>query len=350
MISVEHTPGLPQILLSSEVFQMAEYNYTKPSELLDHDYACSPHEESSIITIHKGSEDEDKDYGQKMVKNTKLSRKRKIEESSIITILKGSEDKENGQEMVKNAKLSKKRKMEAPKNSQENEIVPDIKKPKLKTSLLKNPRLTIGSICTLAFKYFPSGVGTADDIYQFFGFIFPYYKNDPKGNWKNSVRHHLTLKRSLFIKSDEMGKKSGTKAAHYWLMNPAYAEMSNKKLLEDFKQKKKHVLADTNVPDYLENLVNRPMNVAQLIPVINDKVSSVDEALVAAKPAFNSTTAAQDEDKENGQKMVKNAKLSKKRKIEALKNSQENEIVLAAQEFQISSTTQVSGTYFISKK
>ena len=74
-----------------------------------------------------------------------------------------------------------------------------------------------------------------------------------------------------------MGKKSGTKAAHYWLMNPAYAEMSNKKLLEDFKQKKKHVLADTNVPEYLENLVNRPMDVAQLIPVTG---KSFSEALL----------------------------------------------------------------------
>ena len=88
MISVDHTLGLPQIVLSSEVFQMAEYNYTKPSELFDHDYACSPYEESSIITIHKGSEDE--------------------------------ENKENGQKMVKNAKLSKKRKHEALQNSQEN--------------------------------------------------------------------------------------------------------------------------------------------------------------------------------------------------------------------------------------
>ena len=70
-----------------------------------------------------------------------------------------------------------------------------------------------------------------------------------------------------------MGKKSGTKAAHYWLMNPAYAEMSNKKLLEDFKRKKKHVLADTNVPEYLENLVNRPMDVAQLIPVKGQLIS-----------------------------------------------------------------------------
>ena len=74
-----------------------------------------------------------------------------------------------------------------------------------------------------------------------------------------------------------MGKKIGTKAAHYWLMNPAYAEMSNKKLLEDFKQKKKHVLADTNVPEYLENLVNRPMDVAQLIPVTG---KSLSEALL----------------------------------------------------------------------
>ena len=102
-----------------------------------------------------------------------------------------------------------------------------------------------------------------------------------------------------------MGKKSGTKAAHYWLMNPAYAEMSNKKLLEDFKRKKKHVLADTNVPEYLENLVNKPMDVAQLIPV-----PSVG-ALVPAEPAVNSITATQ--------------------------------------ESQISSTTQVSGTYFIAK-
>ena len=277
MISIDPTPGPPQIVMSSEVFQMAEYNYTKPSELLEHNYACSPYEESSIITIHKGSEDE---------------------------------DKENGQKMVKNAKLSKKRKIEALENSQENEIVPDFKKPKLSSSILKNPRLTIASLCTIAFKYFPSGVGTVDDIYQFFGFIFPYYKNDPKGNWKNSVRHHLTLKRPLFIKSDEMGKKSGTKAAHYWLMNPACAEKSNKKLLEDFKQKKEYVLADTNVPEYLENLVNRPMDVAQLIPVIDDQVSSVG-ALVPSELAVNSTTAAQ--------------------------------------EFQISSTTQVSGTYFISK-
>ena len=277
MISIDPTPGPQQIVLSSEVFQMAEYNYTKPSELLEHNYACSPYEESSIITIHKGSEDE---------------------------------DKENGQKMVKNAKLSKKRKIEALENSQENEIVPDFKKPKLTTSLLKSPRLTIASLCTIAFKYFPSGVGTVDDIYQFFGFIFPYYQNDPKGNWKNSVRHHLTLKRPLFIKSDEMGKKSGTKAAHYWLMNPAYAEMSNKKLLEDFKQKKKHVLADTNVPDYLENLVNRPMDVAQLIPVIDDQVPSVG-ALEPAELPVNSTTVAQ--------------------------------------EFQISSTTQLSGTYFIFK-
>ena len=79
MISVDHTLGLPQIVLSSEVFQMAEYNYTKPSELFDHDYACSPYEASSIITIHKGSEDEDKENGQKMVKNAKLSKKRKLE-------------------------------------------------------------------------------------------------------------------------------------------------------------------------------------------------------------------------------------------------------------------------------
>ena len=79
MISVDHTLGLPQIVLSSEVFQMAEYNYTKPSELFDHDYACSPYEESSIITIHKGSEDDDKENGQKMVKNAKLSKKRKLE-------------------------------------------------------------------------------------------------------------------------------------------------------------------------------------------------------------------------------------------------------------------------------
>ena len=107
-----------------------------------------------------------------------------------------------------------------------------------------------------------------------------------------------------------MGKKSGTKAAHYWLMNPAYAEMSNKKLLEDFKRKKKHVLADTNVPEYLENLVNRPMDVAQLIPVIDDQVPSVG-ALVTAEKAVNSITATQ--------------------------------------EFQISSTTQVSGTYLIAK-
>ena len=107
-----------------------------------------------------------------------------------------------------------------------------------------------------------------------------------------------------------MGKKSGTKAAHYWLMNPAYAEMSNKKLLEDFKRKKKHVLADTNVPEYLENLVNRPMDVAQLIPVIDDQVPSV-RALVPAEPAVNSITATQ--------------------------------------ESQISSTTQVSGAYFIAK-
>ena len=149
MISVDHTLGLPQIVLSSEVFQMAEYDYTKPSELFDHGYACSPYEESSIITIHKGSEDE---------------------------------EKENGQKMVKNAKLSKKRKLEAVENSQENEIVPDFKKPKMDhITLLKNPRLTIASICTMAFKYFPSGFGTVDDIYQFFGFIFPYYKNDPKG-------------------------------------------------------------------------------------------------------------------------------------------------------------------------
>ena len=89
----------------------------------------------------------------------------------------------------------------------------------------------------------------------------------------------MTLKRSLFIKSDKMGKKNGTKAAHYWLMNPAHAEMSNKKLLEDFKRKKKHVLADTNVPEYLENLVNRPMDVAQLIPVTG---KSFLEALVLA--------------------------------------------------------------------
>ena len=131
---------------------MAEYNYTKPSELLDHDYANSPYEESSIITIHKGSEDE--------------------------------ENKENRQKMVKNAKLSKKRKLEALENSQENEIVPDFKKPKMDhISLLKKPRLTIASLCTIAFKYFPSGVGTVDDIYQFFGFIFPYYKNDPKGQF-----------------------------------------------------------------------------------------------------------------------------------------------------------------------
>ena len=46
--------SVPQILLSSEVFQMAEYDHTKPSELLDHDYSCPPYEESSIITIHKG--------------------------------------------------------------------------------------------------------------------------------------------------------------------------------------------------------------------------------------------------------------------------------------------------------
>ena len=84
MISVDHTPGLPQIVLSSEVFQMAEYNYTKPSELLDHDYACSPREESSIITIHKGSEDEDKENGQKLVKNAKLCKKRKIKELKIV--------------------------------------------------------------------------------------------------------------------------------------------------------------------------------------------------------------------------------------------------------------------------
>ena len=90
-----------------------------------------------------------------------------------------------------------------------------------------------------------------------------------------------------------MDKKSGTKAAHYWLMNPAYAEMSNKKLLEDFKRKKKHVLADTNVPEYLENLVNRPMDVAQLIPVIDDQVPSVG-ALVPAEPAVNSITATQE--------------------------------------------------------
>ena len=106
-----------------------------------------------------------------------------------------------------------------------------------------------------------------------------------------------------------MGKKNGTKAAHYWLMNPAYAEMSNKKLLEDFKQKKKHVLADTNVPEYLENLVNRPMDVAQLIPVIDDQVPSVGALCVPAEKAVNSITATQ--------------------------------------EFQISSTTQVSGTYLL---
>ena len=65
---------------------------------------------------------------------------------------------------------------------QENEIIPDSKKPKMDhITLLKKPRLTIASLCTMAFKYFPSGVGTVDDIYQFFGFIFPYYKNDPKG-------------------------------------------------------------------------------------------------------------------------------------------------------------------------
>ena len=149
MISVDHTLGLPQIVLSSEVFQVADYDYTKPSELLDHDYSCPTYKESSIITIHKGFEDE--------------------------------EDKENGQKRVKNAKLSKKRKLEALENSQENEIVPDFKKPKMgHITLLKKPRLTIASLCTIAFKYFPSGVGTVDDIYQFFGFIFPYYKNDPK--------------------------------------------------------------------------------------------------------------------------------------------------------------------------
>ena len=43
MISVDHTLGLPQIVLSSEVFQMAEYDYTKHTELIDHDYSCSPY-------------------------------------------------------------------------------------------------------------------------------------------------------------------------------------------------------------------------------------------------------------------------------------------------------------------